>query len=1087
MITKLLLIPKITLLLLGLSIIGLGQAHSQSITISGTVSDGEGPLPGVSVVVKNTDSGTVTDFDGNYTIDAEANATLVLSYIGYKTRELAVGGKTTLDVTMEEDVSALEEVVVIGYGAAKRKDLTGSIVSVKGEELDKIKPVTFEGGLAAKAAGVQVVQSEGGPGAGFKIRVRGGTSITASSDPLYVIDGFALPGNPTNTSTGLGNSTTSPLASIDPSTIESIEILKDASATAIYGSRGANGVVLITTKKGRKGRTDLNFETFTSVSNLIRPLQLMSGQQYVDYWNEYFPWNPSSTQNEVRLYRDQFGNDLDLNDSRVILTNWQKLISRPAITKNYRMSLSGGSEKSNYSASFSYQDQEGIIKTSDFERYSTALNLDQNITDRLKAGVNMNVGITKSSGVVTAASSNANLQSGVITDAILFPPVQGIVRYENAIFDDDGRVVQIRDRNLVNPLIRLQEGGPNSRKGFNAFGSAYVQFNITDDLVFKTSIRGNFNTNKGQRYFTERFGWGETANGRAFVSNNLGTGLITEQNLNYTKSFGGHNFNVTAVYEQQQNSFEFNNSAATGFDLPGVNLDNLGSATETLQNSSGFSKNGIKSYLARVQYDYKSKYTLNASARYDGSSRFAEGQKYGFFPSVGVAWNVANENFLKDSETINNLRFKASYGETGNTNIGSFRSFAQAGAVGYIQNGNQLVTGAAIEQLANENLTWETTAQLDAGLSLGLFNSRLNVEVDYYEKITTDLLLEVPLPATSGFKTVFKNLGEVSNKGWEFSFNSVNVRTEDFSWASDFNISFNRNEVVDLGGANEFFVTAFGDNQIQNDYVVRVGEPLGSIYGLETDGVYNYGDFPAFDGLSDAQAAEKLRADAAEQGLVYYDVVYELREDAVLSSGQPDRTQYRPGMPKFVDQDGDGVVNDADRTIIGNTRADYFGGFTNNFKYRNFDFSVLMQYSVGNEIYNKNLKQGTALAIPFFNKYRSQADRWTPENPDTDQPVIWGDGDAGITGNAYSDYVEDGSYLRISNLTLGYSLPTDLVEKFGAKSFRLYGAVDNLFVFTEYSGYDPDVSVGNNPLTPGLDVDAYPRSRTFRMGLNLGF
>ncbi|ADV49751.1 TonB-dependent receptor [Cellulophaga algicola DSM 14237] len=1080
------------------SFLGTGFAQAQS-TITGTVTSEDGPLPGVSVVVKGSTTGTVTDFDGNYSISAKENDVLIYTYIGFAKKEVNVSGRTSITISLVEDVAALDEIVVIGYGTAKRKELTGSIASIKGEDLDKVKPVSFEGGLAARAAGVQVVQSGGEPGSGFNIRVRGGSSITASNDPLYVIDGFAIAGDANNTSVGIGNSNSSPLASIDPSSIESIEVLKDASATAIYGSRGSNGVIIITTKKGKKGRATLNFETYTGISTLARPLELLSGQEFVDFWNDYFPYDSDNLDdNFMKAYRDEQGNPISLSTPGVIVTDWQDAITRTAVTKNYSLSMSGGGDRNSYSASFSYLNQEGIVKTSNFERYSGNLNINQNISDKLKAGMNINLGITKNSGIVSAASENGNGRNGIITSAVLFSPVQGIRAYEGAEYDENGRLISVRDGDITNPLAML-EYNTNNRNSFQSFGSVFLQYNITDDLTFKTSVRGNISASKGNAYFSEKISWGRTANGRAFLSTNMGTGLITEQNLNYSKIFGDHSFNATAVYEEQQNSFEFLTSAATGFDLPGVNVDNLSSATETLPNKTGFTKTALKSYLGRIQYGYKGKYILNASARYDGSSRFAEGKKYGFFPSVGFAWDVAQENFLKENNTLNSLRFKASYGETGNTQIGSYRSFAQAGVASSIFSGNQIVTGAAINQLANEDLTWETTQQFDLGLSLSALKNRIAFEVDYYRKETNDLLLEVPLPSTSGFKTVFKNLGQVENKGLEFSLTTTNVQTDNFKWTSNFNISFNKNEVLDLGKAEQFFVNALGDNQIQNDYIIKVGESLGSMYGLEVDGVYNYGDFAAFDGLSDAQAGEKLRQDAADQELVWYDVVYELKEGTVLSSGQPDPTKYRPGMPKFADQitvdtDGDGVpdaadgiVNSDDRKIIGNALPKHFGGFTNNITYKNFDLSVLTQWSYGNDIYNKSLNKGTAQAIPFFNKYSRVSNRWTPETPNTIEPSIWGDGDAGINGTAYSNLIQDGSYFRLSNITLGYELPNDLKSKLGIRSLRVYGAVDNVYVWSDYNGYDPDVSVGSNQLTPGLDADSYPRPRTFRLGLNIGF
>lgn len=1091
-------VHKFNLTLL-LSLLCLSVSYAQSNSVKGVVTaDGEG-LPGASVVIKGTQTGTLTDENGKYQIPAGKNDVLVVSFIGYLNQEVKVNGQSTIDIDLKEGDAMLDEVVVVGYGTMKREDLTGSVASIKGEELDKVKPVSFEGGIAAKAAGVQVISTEGGPGAGFKVRVRGGSSINASNDPLYVIDGFAIEGSPQGTGLGLGNSSTSPLANIDPSNIESIEVLKDASATAIYGSRGANGVILITTKKGKRGRANLNFESNVSLSTISKKIDLLSAQEFVDWRNEFTPWDPNNPGDQlVGAYRDQFGNNINLNDERVVLTDWQDEILRTAVSQNYKLSATGGSENSTYAASFSYLDQEGIIKTSNFERFSGSLRLDQNIGNKIKAGANLNAGYNSTGGVVSAASENANGRSGIVTNAVLFGPVQGLTRYNDAEYDEDGRLISLRGGDISNPTLILNND-INTGTAYNIFGNVYAQYDILDNLTFKSSIRLSSFGGKNKRYFSEKFGWGQTTNGRAYIGNFQGNGLTTEQNLNYRKRFGKHGINLTAVYEQQKTSFENITATSTGFDLPNVNLDNLGTATVSLPTFSTYSDNSLRSYLGRAQYDYGDKFVVNVSARYDGSSRFAEGNKWGFFPSAGFAWKAINEPMFQSLGWLSDLKFKLSYGETGNTAIGSYRSLASASLASTIFNGNNLATGVAIERLANNELTWETTAQADFGIVIGLLNNRVNLEADYYNKKTTDLLLEVPLPATSGYQTAFKNLGAISNKGFEFVLNTVNVEKGDLNWTTNFNISFNKNRVLDLGGAKQFFVRAIGDNQIDDDYIVRVGSSLGSIFGLEVAGVYNYDDFDAFNGLTAAEAAEKIFADAAAQGIPYFDVVYTLRDGIAISSGQPNRNNYRPGMPKFVDQltvdtDGDGIpdaadgiINANDRTIIGRTVPDFFGGITNNFTYKNFDFSILAQYSVGNDVYNKNIKQATAQAIPYFNKYGIVRDRWTPTNPNGIEPGVLGDTDGGISGNAYSTYVEDGSFLRLANITLGYSLNKDVARKLGIKNARFYGSIDNLYNFTTYSGYDPDVSVGNNQLTPGLDVDSYPRARFFRVGLSVGF
>ena len=1062
-----------------------GNLIAQTISVTGIVTnENQEPLIGVTILLDGTSTGTVTDLQGNYQLDIPSGeATLNFSYTGYALQRVPVKNRSQIDVVLTTDVSQLEEVVVIGYGEVKKRDLTGSVSSVKSEELDQLKPISFENGLAARAAGVQVVSSQGGPGESAKIRIRGGTSINASNDPLYVVDGFAIESTAISTGLGIGNSSTSPLAALDPSSIESVEVLKDASATAIYGSRGANGVIIITTKKGRKGKTELDFETFRTFESVARPIQLLTGQQYVDWFNEFAPWNPNDPGGQfVGSFRDDFGNDIDLNDPRVIVTNWQDEVMRDAQAASYRLSLRSGNENSRFAGSVSYLNQEGIVQSSDFERVSANLNFDQDINSRLKAGINLSLGFNTRNGVVSAATENANGRSGVITSSVLFSPVQGLTRFNDAEYDENGRLISLRSGDVTNPNL-LVNGNSNESNEIQSFGNVYLSYGILKHLTFKSAVRANFYSSKGQAYYSERFGWGQTANGRAFTRANQGGGLTFEQSLSYNRTFGIHRFNGVVVYEQQENSWESLVTRSTGFDLPGVNLDNLSTATETLASSSDRTESALQSFLGRINYTLADKYLFTFSGRYDGSSRFAEDAKWGFFPSAAFAWRVGNEDFLKNSNLVSDAKLKVSYGETGNTQIGSFRSLPAAGYSSFIFGGNILTAGIATNRLANSALTWETTVQTDVGLSISFLDYRFNVTVDYYNKDTEDLLLEVPLPSNSGYEFSFQNLGKVNNKGLELSFTSTNVSTKDFSWSSSFNISFNRNEVLDLGDADEFFVRAIGDNQINNDYIVRVGESLGSVFGHQYDGVYNFSDFVEFDGLSNQEAAERMLADATDQDMPFYDLFYTLKEGVITTGGV---TQYRPGLPKFIDRNNDGIVNDDDRTIIGNTLPTNFGGFTNNFNYKNIDLSVLLSWSYGNDIYNKNLNKGNAQAIPYFNKYSQVADRWRPDNPDTEVVAIWGDGDGGFNSVTDDRLIEDGSFLRLSNITLGYSLPNSLLQRISFRSLRIYASVDNLYVWTDYTGFDPEVSVGFNQLTPGLDVDSYPRQRTFRFGINVG-
>ena len=1078
------------------------NATAQEKLVTGIVTDDTGlPIPSSSVVVKGKQKGVFTDFDGNYKISVLNKDILIFGYLGFKSKEVVVGDKTKINVTLFSDVSILDEIVVIGYGSVKRKDLTGAVSTIKSEDIDRIKTTSFEGALASKVAGVQVVSSEGGPDAAFKIRIRGGTSINASNDPLYVVDGFPISGGGVSTSSGLGNSTTSPLASLDPSNIKSIDVLKDASATAIYGSRGANGVVIITTKQGKKGVTNLNFETFTSVSTLSNRLDVLSAQEFIQYSADFQPWSADLIDQKKYLaerYRvdDGTGNYvvISANDPSLFIEDWQDNITRPAFTQNYRLSANGGTDKTRYAASVSYLDRKGIIKTSGLERYSVNLNITQKVNKRIRTGLNANIGYTLRSGVVTAATDNSSGRAGLVTSAALFSPVQPIRHaatddYATGVlgieYDEDGRMIANQNGDISSPLLMLEQNSNSGTISQNRI-NAFFEYKVFEGLTFKSSVRGFSQETKTKAYFSERVGWARSVGGRAITSFSSARSIVTEQNLNYVKKFGRHRINATLVAERQQSVREFLQSSSTGFDIPGLNLDALEVALQTLPTLSNEVKSSLESYLARVQYNAFNKYMLTVSARYDGSSRFAEGNKWGFFPAVGVAWRISNEDFLKNSSLISNAKLRASFGETGNTEIGTYQSLARAGLSSYVFNGANLEAGAAIDRLPNPELTWETTTQTDVGLSLGLFNGSVNIEADYYNKDTRDLLLAVPIPSTTGFRTAFKNLGLINNRGYEFAVDAKIIENNDLTWNANFNISFNKNEVKNLGGANQFFTTAIGDSQIQNDYVIRVGESLGSIYGLQDDGVYTFSDFVEFDGLSDTAAADLLYANVSGTENWYSVNIYTLK-DGVVSNALVAPGTYRPGMTKFKDNNGDGVINDDDRHIIGNTQPKHFGGFTNNLSYKGFDLSIQTAWSYGNDIYNKNIKKGTNTANPWGNKLSIVNDRWSPENPENTL-TSFNTGASGNVGSAaYSRYIEDGSYFRLSNITVGYNLSEKISKSIGLKSIRLYGAADNVHVWTKYSGFDPDVSVGRNQLTPGLDVDSYPRSRTIRVGLNANF
>ena len=1097
------------------------SVYGQQLKVKGTVTGDGSLLPGVSVAVKGEQVGSVTDFDGNFEISANKDDVLIFSYVGFKSLEVDLEGRNNLDVNLIADVSELDEVVVVGYGSVKRKDLTGAVSTIKSDEIEKIKTTSFEGAIASKAAGVQVVQSEGGPDASFKIRIRGGTSINASNDPLYVIDGFPITGAGVSTSVGQGNSSTSPLATIDPSSIESIDILKDASATAIYGSRGANGVILITTKKGLPGRNQITFQSFYGVSTLSRKLDILSAQEFIDYRNDYQTWFPAFADvnddtNQSKYLAESMRVDdgtgtyipIDLAtmefDPPILIDDWQENITREAITKNYRINASGGNKNTRYNAAFSYQDREGIIRTSGIERYTGNFNISSKLNDRLEAGFNGNIGHISRSGVVTAASDNSQGRSGIVTSAILFSPVQSPRQwFQNEYDPETGRIIANRNGDVSNPELILSENA-NFGNTLQTSLNAYLSYELVEGLTFRSSIRGFSMAVKNKAWYTNKFGWSKAVGGRAITRFYNSGSLVTEQNLSYLKDIGNHRINATLVYERQQNTSENLTSNSTGFDIPGLDLDALQGALNTEPTQSYAFNSSVESFIGRIQYDAFNKYLVTASLRYDGSSRFAEDKRWDYFPSLGLAWRISDESWFYNSansssenlvgslieklrNNISDLKLKFSYGQSGNTEIPAYKSIAQAGISSYVFAGSALTTGSSITQLANEELTWETTREIDYGFSLGLFDNRVTIEADYYDKETSNLLLEVPLPSTSGYQTAFKNLGLVSNKGYEFAVNANMIENRDFDWNMNFNISFNENKVLDLGDADEFFVTAIGDNLTNNDYIVKVGESLGSIYGLDFDGVYTYDDFVEFEGMTESEAASKLYADAAAVGddgtAMWWSLNQYTLKDGVPLNALVTNGTYRPGMTKFKDINGDGVINDDDRHIIGNTLPKHFGGMSQNLNFKNFDLSIQTSWSYGNDVYNKTLKKGIQTSVPWRNKFAIVNDRWSPENPMGKFTAFSAGSSGDVNSAAYDSYIEDGSYFRIGNITLGFTLPKDLIKKIGVKNIRIYASMDNVHIWTKYSGWDPDVSVGNNQLTPGLDVDSYPRSRTFRTGI----
>lgn len=1024
---------------------------SRLVSVTGKIKgDDNQPLYGATVRVKDSQVIALSDKDGNYKIAVnEPSAVLVFSMIGFETQQVPVESKTVINVTLKAQNTGLNDVVIVGYGAVKRTDLTGSVAEVNMGDFNKASVKSFDEALAGRVAGVSVSGNDGQPGSVNNIVIRGYGSITQDNSPLYVVDGFPM-------EDGMNNS-------INPADIESINVLKDASSTAIYGARGANGVIIITTKKGKIGLPIITFNSYYGVQNVAKKMDLLSPYEFVKYQLELNPTLAPTTYlsggKTLESYRDVQGIDL------------QDHIYQTAPMQNYSLSLRGGSDKTRYAVSGNIFDQKGIVINSGFTRYQGRMNLDQTINKNLKASVNINYSNSRSSGVSPSEpGSNTSYSNNLFYAVWGYRPVTG---GDN----DSGLLDELIDPALsgnlfgdyrVNPVISTQNQIQNTITD-NLIANAFLDYTILSGLSLRISggitrnnikLEGFYNsqTSRGSIYNT--FG----VNGSIYtVPTNS---WLNENTLTYKKSFkSGHNFNVLGGYTMQALSSGRYGFSATQVPNESLGLDGLDQSS-LLSSVSQRSRWGLSSFLARINYDYKSRYLLTASIRADGSSKFAPGRRWGTFPSGSFAWNMAKENFLSNLRFISEAKLRISYGLTGNNRIGDFSYLSQillGPLPAYSYNNGAASTGAQLSSLGNPDLKWETTAQTNIGYDLSLFNNRINFTVDAYRKTTRDLLLLANLPYTLGIGSAYKNVGKVKNEGLELSLNTVNINTKDFTWKTSFNISFNRNKVLELAeNQKEILSPVFFDFSYNSlfAYTAQVGQPIAQMRGYKWDGVYQYSDF-----------------DQPTAG------TYVLKS-TVPTNGTA-RANIRPGDIKYKDLNGDLVVNADDITAIGRGIPIHTGGFVNDFRYKGFDLNVFFQWSYGNDLINANrlVFEGNGKNTLTLNQFATWSDRWQPDNPSNTLFRTGGQGPF-----AYSSrIIEDGSYLRLKTVTLGYNLSEQLTKRLKIKSLRVFASAQNLITWTNYSGPDPEVSIRNSALTPGFDYSAYPRPRTLTFGLNLIF
>ena len=1029
-----------------------GNALAQKRTVSGTITDVDGsPIEGVTVTLKGTTTATVTSNIGKYSISVDGKTgTLVFTHTGFLVKEISVANLTTLDVKLQPKVNSSEEVVVMGYGTVKKKDLTGSVGKVNMADINKAPVRSFDEALAGRSSGVQVSSNDGQPGSGISIVVRGNNSVTQDNSPLYVVDGFPIENSNNNT--------------INPNDIESIEVLKDASATAIYGARGANGVIIITTKKGKEGPPVITFNASYGVQNVNKKMDMLSAYEYVKYQLEsdpaLVPGSGSTSQTPSQIY---LSNGKSLEDYKTVNAfDWQDAVLRTAPMANYNLSLTGGSKQTKYAISGSILDQQGILINSGYKRYQGRLVLDQTINSKLKIGINANYSSLLQSGISPSQSifsASHNLMVAIWGARPVSPDIDDP---EDMMFDPTiNSAVDYR----VNPVINQKNLIRNNRlKNFTV--NAYAEYAILPEL--KLRITGGLVENNGQN---EQFNNSKTQYGNPRSNDGVNGSILfpkssswlNENTLNWNKVIRkSHTINAVAGFTAQAGKSSSYGMRAT--QLPNEELGLSGLDEGILQPISATSSLwSMASYLGRVNYSYKSRYLFTASFRADGSSKFSSNNKWSYFPSAAVSWRFSNENFLKESNVLSDGKLRISYGQTGNNRVNDFAYLTMMRVTNplYVFN-NGYQPGVEATQLGNEDLRWENTRQLDLGIDLGFFDQRITLTADVYRKTTPDLLLNADLPTSTGFTTVFKNVGSVRNEGLEFTLNTVNIRKADFSWNSSFNISFNKSEVLRLAEGQEALLSNINwDQQWRSTpaYIAKLGMPLGMMYGFLWDGVYTYDDFD-------------------RTGTGGY-----LLKDNITTNGNS-RDKIQPGDIKYRDINGDKVINANDYTVIGRGLPVHYGGFTNNFTYKDFDLNIFFQWSYGNDIMNGNLIYfGANEAHTSRNLFGFYKDRWTPQNPNSNIPRL-----RGFRGGGYSSYmVEDGSYLRLKTVSFGYNVNNRLLQKVKIRNLRAYVSAQNLFTWTKYTGLDPEVSAYNSALTPGFDFSTYPRAKTITFGLNLSF
>ncbi len=1038
-------------------------AEAQNITVKGKVTDNEGlEVIGASIMIKGKPGvGTISDMNGEYALKADSKSVLVFSYIGMKTQEIPVKGKKRIDVTLLPDNNILDEVVVVGYGTTTRKDLTGSVVSIKGDELMQTSTSDVATALAGRVAGVNVTQADGEPGSSISIRVRGGISITQSNEPLYIIDGFPSEDG---------------MANLDPADIESIDILKDASSTAIYGARGANGVVVITTKQGAEGgsRLSVSFDSYIGVRKITKKLPVLSVKEFVllDYERSI-----NGGQGDVESFQNRYGSFFEIDDNYDDREgiDWQdEALGRWTTTQNYRVRISGGGQELKYNLSYGYFRDLGAMIQSGSSKHNVAFSITHRPSSgRFQANAKLNYAESKVWGMGT---SEGNTRFNKMEHIIQYRPIIGL-------YGDDNTLMWGAD-----PLLEDDYGNPMQSPLLSASEEKKDKLTrtlqINGGFTFKFNKHFSFTNTIGMRYQNVRqdiFNGENSSSGRrssinGYIQYNEGGTFQTSNVLNYNYKKGKHKLGVMAGQEYVTSWTKNVRSTATNFPNNDIGLNDMNLGTPSSITSEVNYDNKLVSFFGRVNYNFGEKYLVTATVRADGSSKFSAKNKWGIFPSVSAAWRIGEEDFIKRLGVFSDLKLRAGYGLAGNNRIASYASLDLLESVRY-PNGSTVSSGYVPSGIPSEYLKWEANATFNLGVDFGFLGQRITFSPEFYINKSSNLLLNSRVPLSAGFDTMLRNIGKTRNVGIDVTLNTVNIQKKDFSWSTSLNLSYNRNTIEALSGEQYFLEEAsFGYNTATHK--IEVGKPIGQFYGYRTLGVYQVNDF---------------NYDAATQ-------TYTLK-DGIPYMGN--RKNVQPGYWKFEDIDGNGIINDNDRTVIGNANPDFYGGLNNTFRYKNWDLSIFFTFSYGGEVLNATKLTNTKAGRTNYNVLDvvNSSNRWMTINahgeivtdPEELAALNAGKTIASVNNLGLNDSfvhswaVEDASYLRLSNVNLGYSFPRTKLKRIGVQNLRLYLTGSNLFVWTPYSGFDPEVSTKGNSLTPGVDFGAYPRSRSFIFGLNVTF